>query len=212
VSIEAIGLGKRFGSVRALDDVTLRVRRGELVGLIGSNGAGKSVLLRTLAGAVRPDTGTVTIEHHDTARDRRAAAAAVGVMFGWRQGWYGRLSGTANLEFFAAVRGIDRRAARAEASQLLDEVGLGAVAARRVDTYSTGMIARLALARARLGDPPVLLLDEPSAMLDAAAIAELHEHLTHADSHRAVVLATHDEREIALAHRTVRLEHGRLAP
>jgi ABC-type multidrug transport system ATPase subunit len=208
VSIEAIGVTKRFGDVCALEDVTVRVGAGELVGLVGSNGAGKSVLLRTLAGGVTPDAGTVTIAGYDAVRARRASAAAVGVMFGGRQGWYGRLSGAANLEFFAAVRGLDTRAAAVETVRRLDEVGLTDVAARRVDTYSTGMAARLALARARLGDPPVLLLDEPSATLDVEAVAELHEHLVHADRHRAVLLATHDERESSLADRTVRLEHG----
>ena len=200
-----------YGRINAVQGLTLEVRAGELVGLVGSNGAGKSVLLRTLSGGVIPDAGTVTIQGHDAVRARRASAATVGVMFGPRQGWYGRLSGAANLEFFAAVRGLDPRAAAVETLRCLDEVGLAAVAGRRVDTYSTGMTARLALARARLGDPSVLLLDEPSATLDAEAVAELHEHLLHVDRHRAVLLATHDEREIGLTDRTVRLEHGRVA-
>jgi ABC-type multidrug transport system ATPase subunit len=211
LSIEASGVTKGFGDVRALEDVALTVNRGELVGLVGRNGAGKSVLLRALAGAVTVDAGTVRIEGHDVVAERRAAAASTGVMFGGRQGWYGRLSGSDNLEFFAAVRGLERRAARAEAQRQLEVVGLAAAGGRRVDTYSTGMVARLALARARLGDPPVLLLDEPSTALDAEAASEFHEHLAHADRHRAVVIATHDERELALTDRHVRLESGRVA-
>jgi ABC-2 type transport system ATP-binding protein len=210
----ARGLSRRFGAVVALEDVDLDVGPGEVVAVMGPSGAGKSTLLRVLATLVAPDAGTVTVAGADVAREGGDVRRAVGLVLGEERSWYWRLSGRANLEFFAALYGHDRAGARERAGALLERVGLGGGAAdRRVGTYSSGMRARLALARGLLGDPRVLLLDEPTRSLDVGAADAVRALLReHVEEHRtAVLLVTHAAAEAAaLAGRAVVLAGGRV--
>ena len=210
-SIRCRGLRRSFGTVTALDGVDLDVGGGEIVALLGPNGAGKSTLLRILCTTMLADGGEARVCGTDVAADPAAARRRLGVMIGDERSLYWRLSGRRNLSFFAALHGIDRAAAEAAASELLATVELTAAADKPVGEYSSGMRARLSLARALLGAPPVLLLDEPTRSLDpiaarsfratAAALAR--------DRGAAVLLATHDLHEaVALAGRVVVLAGG----
>ena len=165
------GLAKRFGEVEALRGVDLRVAGGEIVALLGANGAGKSTLIRILATTVLPDSGRASVCGHDVESDAARARASLGLMLGNERSWYWRISGRANLHFFAALYGMRRREAKARTSELVAEVGLEEAADRRVSGYSSGMRARLSLARALLREPPALLLDEPTQNLDPVAAA-----------------------------------------
>jgi ABC-2 type transport system ATP-binding protein len=199
--------------VRALADVDLEVGRGEIVALLGENGAGKSTLIRILATTVLPDAGEVTLMGHDVVSAPASARAALGLMLGNERSWYWRLSGRRNLEFFGALYGLRRKAAAANAAELLELVGLDASADRRVSDYSSGMRARLSLARALLREPPVILLDEPSQSLDPVAAAGFRDLITHAARERdsAVLLATHNLHEAAeVATHVVVLAHGKV--
>ena len=205
------GLTKRFGAVVALDGLDLTVAPGELLAVLGRNGAGKSTLMRILGTTVLPDAGTATVAGHDVVTAATAARRSTGLVLGDERSWYWRLSGRANLEFFAALYGLRRAAARRRVAELLDRLGLGEVADRRFDAYSAGMRSRLSLARALLGEPPVLLLDEPSRTLDPVVAVDLRALVTGLarDEGRAVLWVSHDLHEVvAVADRVVVVAGG----
>jgi ABC-type multidrug transport system ATPase subunit len=201
-----------FGVVRALDGVTVDVRRGEIVALLGANGAGKSTVLRVAAGHVAPESGTAAIGVHDCGTARRKAAASTGVAVAPDRSWFPRLTGRANLEYFAAVGGLGARDARQSAEDALGAVDLIEAADRPVSGYSTGMRVRLATARALSIRPAALLLDEPTAGLDQSAVDRLTAHLLAVRPDTAVLVATHDLAGLgSIADRWIRLDRGRVA-
>lgn len=195
--VRAQRLGKQFRGRWVLSDLTFAVGRGECLAVVGPNGAGKSTLLRCVAGLMRADRGTLTVAGWDSDRHPGRLRRAVGVALGEERSWYLRLSGRRNLEFFAALypgRGSGRRV-----EHLLELVGLADDADRRVNTYSTGMRARLGLARALLPDPSVLVLDEPTRSLDDEGRSLCHDLLRQrmAEHGTCVVIASHDGAETA---------------
>jgi heme exporter protein A len=185
-AIELEGLTRRYGERVALDDVTLAVPAGATLVVFGPNGAGKSTLLRVLATLLRPHAGAARLLGHDVASDGWAVRGRLGLL-GHAPLVYGDLSGRDNLRFHARLHGVGLE--RVEA--LLDQVGLRMRAGDRVHTYSRGMVQRLAVARAVLHDPEVLLLDEPRANLDPAA-RELVEPLIGPSGGRTRVVTSHD--------------------
>jgi len=206
LAIEARGLEKRFGAVRALRGVDLDVPTGTSLAVVGPNGAGKSTLLRLLAGLARPSAGHLRVG--PPGRDRRRARAAVGYV-GHATLLYPELTGRENLVFAARLHGVKEPAARA--ADLVHRHGIARFADRPVRTFSRGMAQRVAIARAEVHDPPVALLDEPFAGLDPDAAAALAERLAglHAAG-RTVVLVTHDlARAAAFAERVWVLDRGR---
>ncbi len=181
-------------TVVALRGVDLRVDRGEVVGLIGPNGAGKSTLIKIIAGLLDPDAGSVHLEGAVTVRERQAA---MGLVLADDRGLYWRLNGRQNLEFFGQLHGLDREAANHQALAAAKSVGL-ALDGKRVFGYSSGMKARLNLARALLHQPPLLVLDEPTRSLDPVVSEELGELIrAQARSGRAVLLSSHRLDEVA---------------
>jgi ABC-type multidrug transport system ATPase subunit len=208
-ALEIIRVHKRLGEQVVLDDVDLEVGAGESVALLGPNGAGKSTLLRTVVDLVRPDRGEVRIGGAP-ATDRRTAAARVGCALGDEHAWYWRLSGRMNLQIYGRLRGLSGAEATASGDALLDELGLSAVADRTVATYSTGMRARLALARARMGEPLLIVLDEVARGLDAAAEEQFKEWLR-GPERPAVVVVTHAFEQVAgVVDRVVMMQAGRI--
>ena len=208
------GVSKRYGSTVALRDVDLEVPCGEVTVLLGRNGAGKGSLIRVLATAVLPDAGRVWVDGVDALADPRSARQRLGVVLGEERSHFWRLSGAKNLEFFAALHGHRRSTGQEAAARALAVVGLSDVAERRVDRYSTGMRGRLGIARALLGDPAALLLDEPTRSLDPAAASEIRTLVRELAERRgvAVLLATHDLQEAAaMADQVVVLRDGEIA-
>ncbi len=206
-------LAKRYKDVQALEGVDLDVPRGSVVALLGPNGAGKSTLVRILATTVLPDAGAASVMGHDIVSQASAARSSLGLMLGNERSWYWRLSGRRNLEFFAALHGMRRAAARARAEEVLRLVDLADVADRRVGEYSSGMRARLALARAVLQMPPVLILDEPTQNLDPVAAANFRDTVVQLSQERGVsiLLTTHNLHEAAvLADEVIVLALGRV--
>lgn len=169
------GLRKRFhrNAPVALDDVSFAVGEGEIFGLLGHNGAGKSTALGILLGMVHPDAGEVTIGGRSVQREREAALRQVGAIFE-APAFYEYLSGWQNLQVLTAFSGgVDRATMR----ETVEWVGLGKRIQHRVGTYSHGMRQRLALAQALLPRPRVLILDEPTDGLDPEGIVEFREQL-----------------------------------
>jgi ABC-2 type transport system ATP-binding protein len=213
-AVDLRGLRRVFGELVVLDGIDLRVGRGETVALLGRNGAGKSTLLRIVATTLLPTSGGGTVAGHDLRRDARAIRARCGVTLADERAWYWRLSGRQNLEFFGALFGLDREAARQRAGWVLDTVELSAAADRPFGAYSTGMRLRMSVGRALLPRPEVLLLDEPTRSVDLQSRGSFHALLRRlVDEQRvSVVLATHDLDEAAeLADRVLVIAHGRVA-
>jgi ABC-type multidrug transport system ATPase subunit len=184
--IDTDGLTKRYGQrILAVDDLTLRVRRGEVYGFVGPNGAGKTTTLRMLLALVRPSAGTARVLGHRPGS--REALARVGAMIE-ASAFYPFLSGRDNLRAMARHAGVP--VTRIDGA--LGRVGLSPRADDDFSTYSTGMKQRLGLAAALLKDPEVLILDEPSNGLDPEGIAEMRTLVRSlAREHRTVLLSSH---------------------
>jgi len=195
------GLTHWYGHDLALDSVDLVVDGAEHMAVLGDNGAGKTTLLRILATALRPTSGALEIAGLNAFREKRRLRHYLGYV-GHALGLYPALTAAENLEFFCDLQGVSR----ARVDPALETVGLRPEADRRADALSRGMQQRLAIARAILHEPRLLILDEPDASLGADA-ADL---LASVMRDRTVVLATHDH---ALANRlcprTLTLRHGR---
>ncbi|WP_049985627.1 ABC transporter ATP-binding protein [Halobellus rufus] len=168
-AIDLDGVTKRFEDVTAVSDLSLTVEEGEIFGFLGPNGAGKSTTINFLLDFVRPTSGTVTVLGHDAREDSVAVRERTGVL---PEGFdvYDRLTGRAHVEF-----AIDSKDVDADPDAVLERVGLADAADRQAGGYSKGMRQRLALAMALVGDPELLILDEPSSGLDPAGAKEMRE-------------------------------------
>jgi len=160
--ISAHALSKSYGDRKAVDGLDLKVESGAFFGFLGPNGAGKTTTIRMLTGILRPDSGTIAVDGHDS-HDRRHFARAIGVVSESR-GFYDWMSGEEYLDFFAALYGIADRRQRVQG--LLADVGLADRGRTAIGTYSRGMKQRLGLARALVNSPRILFLDEPTLGLD----------------------------------------------
>lgn len=195
-------LTRRFGHRDVIASLDLRVMSGERVALIGPNGSGKTTVLRCVAGTLAPSSGEVRIRGHEAGSFE--ARQSLGVSFSQERSFYLRLLGRDNLLFYAGVRGFGRKEAVRLISELSSELGIDAILATRTDRCSTGMVQQLSLARALIGDPKLLLLDEPTRSLDHDAIARLWSALDRRPA-TAVIIATHNEEDIERCQRHVTL-------
>ncbi len=207
-ALQVDGLTKRYGDVRALDGVSFAAAHGEVLGLLGHNGAGKSTAIRILTGRARPTSGTAHVLGHPVPAGLEAVRGRINLV-AETPTVYVRASARENLRLFCRL--YDLPAARAD--EVLERVRLTGAADRRVKTFSTGMRQRLLLARALLNDPQVLFLDEPTRGLDPQSARDLHDVVRELASGGAtVLLTTHDMTEAdALCHRVAFLAEGRIA-
>ncbi|HYO62883.1 MAG TPA: ABC transporter ATP-binding protein [Pyrinomonadaceae bacterium] len=205
---------KTDAPVRALSDVSFDVGEGEVFGLIGRNGAGKTTLAKIIATLVQPTSGSVSVRGFDSVRDEEEVRAQVGLASAEERSFYWRLTAEQNLMFFARLYGLGDRDARARISELLARVELDAVARRRFGELSTGNKQRMAVARALLNSPPVLLLDEPTRSLDPLAAARtraLISSLASGTPPVTILLTSHNLAEIEeLCERVAVISRGRI--
>lgn len=193
-ALSATNLTKRFGDLTALDDITLEIPRGGVIGFVGPNGSGKSTFIRTLLGLLSPTSGTGTVLGHPIDRPERFAHD-VGALIE-NPAFVGSLTARDNLASLAALRGLP--AGRID--DVLDIVGLTGRDRDKASTYSLGMKQRLGIAAALLPDPQLLLLDEPTNGLDPAGIVEIRALLRRlASEGRTVVVSSHLLGEIQAA-------------
>lgn len=202
--ITTTALSKRYQGVPVVSDVSLRCEPGTVTGFLGANGAGKSTTLKMIVGLVRPDRGTATVDGRPYA-ELPNPVRVVGTLLDASAMHPGR-SGRATLSLAARMAGVDRR----RVDELLDLVDLADAAENRVGTYSLGMRQRLGIAQALIGDPAVLILDEPANGLDPEGIAWMRSLLREfADHGGAVLLSSHLIHEVqATADRVVVLSSG----
>ena len=171
-AISAQGLSKSFGTIKALDGVTLSVPLGTVMALLGPNGAGKTTLVRILTTLMRPDAGHATVAGYDVVRDASSVRKVIGLT-GQNTAIDDNLTGRENVEMVGRLYHLSKAKTRRRASRLLELFGLTDAADRRVKTYSGGMRRRLDLAASLVARPPILLLDEPTTGLDPRSRLEL---------------------------------------
>ena len=204
--IEVRGLTKRFGSKLAVDDLTFSVEPGRVTGFLGPNGAGKSTTMRLILGLDRPQSGTATIDGR-FYRDLADPLRTVGALLEAKSVHTGR-SARNHLLFLAQTQGLPAR----RVDEMLDLVGLTDVAAKRAGGFSLGMSQRLGIAAALLGDPRVLLLDEPVNGLDPEGVLWIRNLMKHlAGQGRTILVSSHLMNEMAVtADHLIVIGRGRL--
>jgi sodium transport system ATP-binding protein len=209
--LAATGLTKRFGAITALDDVTLHVAAGEVVGLLGPNGAGKTTALRILAGILTPDAGRAAVAGNDVGAEALAAKGRIGFLSGDTQ-LYQRLTPREVLFYFGRLYGLAAQRLATRVSMLIDELEMGPYADRPCGTLSSGQKQRANLARAFLHEPDVLILDEPTTALDVVSGHFIVEAIRRQRAlGRAILFSTHVMGEAEqLCDRIYLLHEGRL--
>jgi gliding motility-associated transport system ATP-binding protein len=208
--ISAERLTKRFGAFTAIEDVSFEVARGEIVGFLGPNGAGKSTTMRIIAGVFPPSHGQVRIDGHDMVRDPLRARALVGY-FPERVSLYVDMTVQHYLRYVGEMKGLDRREARRGASGAMANCSLEPVADRLIGTLSKGFRQRVGIAQALVGDPRVLILDEPTAGLDPEQVADMRALIRDLRADRTVILSTHILPEVeATCDRVIIIHRGRV--
>jgi ABC-type multidrug transport system ATPase subunit len=182
-------LGRRFGDHEVVRSFNLALEPGERVALRGPNGSGKTTVLRCVAGTLTPTAGRISVGEHPAGTIE--ARRQVGASFSQERSFYLRLLGHDNLVFFARLRLAGKREAERQVRALEEELDLEHIVRERVDHCSTGMTQQLAFARALLGEPSVLLLDEPTRSLDQDAVERLWSALDRRRDRLGLVIATH---------------------
>jgi ABC-2 type transport system ATP-binding protein len=206
--IEIAHLTKQFGNTRAVHDVSFSVRRGEVIGLLGPNGSGKTTIMRVLAGFFPPTAGVARVAGFDAAEQSLALRHRIGYL-PERVALYPDMRVRGFLEFCAAVRRLDRRRARRRLDAVMHDCGLHDVAQRLIGTLSKGYRQRLGLAQALLHEPEVLILDEPTVGLDPRQIIEIRSLVRALRGGTTVLLSTHILPEVAMTcERVVIIDRG----
>jgi ABC-2 type transport system ATP-binding protein len=181
-----------YGDFLAVDGVDLRIKAGEVLALLGPNGAGKTTTVRMLTSVLRPTRGWARIAGYDVVENPAKVRASVGVLTE-QHGLYGRMPGDDYLHFFGQIYGMDAKTRHQQVDYLLSQFGLEESRHRRVAEYSKGMRQKLALARALLHNPPVLLLDEPTSAMDPESARLVRNAITDLRSaERSIILCTHN--------------------
>ena len=208
IALESVG--KRYGSRTVIHDLSFTVEKGEIVGFLGPNGAGKTTTMRMIAGFTAATSGRVRVAGYDMASQNVQAARLIGYL-PERPPLYDALDVSAYLRFVARVKGVPRSAIAAELERVTTACRLEAVVRQEIFKLSKGYRQRLGLAQALLGNPEVLLLDEPTAGLDPGQIQETREVIRGFGRDHAVLFSTHIVAEVTLICRRVAIiDHGRL--
>jgi ABC-2 type transport system ATP-binding protein len=190
--IETNDLSKYFDDFKAVDGVTLTVKPGQILALLGQNGAGKTTTVRMLTALLNPTRGWAQVNGYDVVKQAADVRASVGVLTE-QHGLYVRMTAKEYLNFFGEVYGQNPAARKTRINYLLEYFGLSEVADKRAGEYSKGMRQKLALARALMHEPPVLLLDEPTSAMDPESARLVRDEIGRLkSSQRTIVICTHN--------------------
>ncbi|MCM2327265.1 MAG: ATP-binding cassette domain-containing protein [Lysobacter sp.] len=195
--IAAEGLGKRFGEVEAVREVSFAAGDGRVTGLLGPNGAGKTTTLRMISTLLVPSAGTVRVDGIDAAREPLAVRARIGALSDAR-GLYARLTARENIAYYGELRGMARRGIEESTARLAELLELGPLLDRRTDGFSQGERMKVAIARALVHDPPNVILDEPTNGLDVMTTRSLREAVRRLrEAGKCVLFSSHVMQEVA---------------
>ncbi len=198
LAIETMQLEKRFGDLVAINKISLKISHGIVFGLLGPNGAGKTTTIRILATILVPTSGTASVNGCDVVRESRGVRESIGVL-PEDVGLYDRLTGYETLRFAGLLYGLKGMDLEERISRVLKILDLDGRGKDRVGKYSRGMKQKLALARALIHDPPILMLDEPTLGLDVMSARTIREYIRGAAKEgRTVLLTTHNMSEAQL--------------
>ena len=202
------------GKITALHDISLQVKKGELLGILGPNGAGKTTLIKILSTLILPTKGTARINGYDLTGNPEDVKKSIGLINCDERSFYWRLTGRQNLRFFAALHGIYGSFAEKRINTALKVVNLQDEADKRFDSYSTGMKQRMAIARGLLNSPGILLMDEPTKGLDPANADNIRDFIKHElvkKQGKTIVLTTHNMEEAEqICDRVAIIDNGEL--
>ena len=209
--IETHDLSKQFHDFWAVDGVDLNVPAGQILALLGQNGAGKTTTVRMLTALLTPSRGWARVAGYDVIRNGRDVRASIGVLTE-HHGLYMRMTALEYLEFFGQVYELSPQKRKARSAHLLEYFGLAEAADRRIGEYSKGMRQKLALARAMIHDPGVLLLDEPTSAMDPESARLVRDEIQRLkSSQRSVVICSHNLTEVeALADQIAIIYRGKI--
>ncbi|MDZ7840598.1 MAG: ATP-binding cassette domain-containing protein [Gammaproteobacteria bacterium] len=208
--VDIQGLTKRFGPITAVDDVSFRVPRGEVLGFLGPNGAGKSTTMKMITGFLDPDSGTITIDGDDIAEHPVRVKRKLGYL---PEGapLYSDMTPLAFLRFVGRVRGLSGQRLEERIEQVVKQVNLSRVLEQSIETLSKGFKRRVGIAQAVLHDPPLLVLDEPTDGLDPNQKHEVRELIREMAWDKAIILSTHILEEVdAVCSRALIIAAGRI--
>ncbi len=208
--IEAQGLVKSFGTLRAVDGITLNVARGEVLGFLGPNGAGKSTTMRLITGFLEPDAGSARIAGFDVQQQPKEAKKRLGYL---PEGapLYAEMTPRGLLAFIAELRGLRGAALARSVAMAVEKTALGPVLDQTIETLSKGYKRRVGIAQAILSDPEVLIMDEPTDGLDPNQKHHVRELITDMAKEKAIIVSTHILEEVeAVCTRAVVINRGRI--
>ena len=171
-TIEVSGLKKTYNHIPAVDNVSFRISKGEIFGFLGPNGAGKTTTIKSMLDLIHADAGSISINGFDVRTHGKEAKKYIGYM-PEKVAFYDNLTALQNLGFYAEIK----HASKQECIDLIEELGLGDTGKKRVGKFSKGMTQRLGMARALLGNPPILILDEPSGGLDPRGVVLIRDKI-----------------------------------
>ncbi|HEX7556326.1 MAG TPA: ABC transporter ATP-binding protein [Leptolinea sp.] len=196
--IFAENLSKQFDNILAVDHINLDVGAGKVLVLLGPNGAGKTTTVRMLTSVLRPTTGNAKVAGYDVVTQANQVRASVGVLTE-HHGLYGRMNAREYLKFYGNLYSLPAAQIDLRSAELLEKFGLSFASLKRLGEYSKGMRQKLALVRAMLHDPPVLLLDEPTSAMDPESAKTVRDAIhSLRDSQRTIMLCTHNLAEAEL--------------
>ncbi len=208
--IEAEHLSKYYGDFTAIEDVSFKISRGEVVAFLGPNGAGKSTTMKVLTGYLAPSAGHSRIAGHDMAEDRLAGSEKLGYL-PENGPLYPDMTPRSLLEFFADARGMSARLKHDRIDAVVELCDLGAVIGKAIGKLSKGYRQRVGMAQALLHEPDVLILDEPTAGLDPNQIREVRNTIRKLGEDKTILLSTHILQEVeAMCNRVLFISEGRL--
>ncbi len=209
--IQTENLSKVFNHFVAVDQVSLQIQSGEVLALLGPNGAGKTTTLRMLTSVLKPTSGWARVADYDVVTQPAEVRASVGVLTE-QHGLYGRMNALEYLDFFGQIYQMPAADRKKRMDELLEQFGLLEDRKRKIGEYSKGMRQKLALARALIHDPPVLLMDEPTSAMDPES-ARLVRDAIHGlrSAKRTIIICTHNLAEAEeLADKIAIIQHGRI--
>jgi len=205
-------LTKSFGTVNAVDNLSVTVEKGEIFGLLGENGAGKTTTLRMLATMLKPTSGTATLNGFDIQKEPEKVRGEIGILFGGESGLYNRLTVAENISYFAELNNMDKQYIKKRIKYLAEIFEMEDYINKPAGKLSKGMRQKAAFARAIVHDPNILLLDEPSAGLDVSAMIVIQDFIKMQNKlGKTIIFSSHTMSEVdKLCNRIAIIHKGKL--
>lgn len=210
--IEIKSLSKSFKKVQAVQEISFKVEKGEVLGLLGENGAGKTTTLRMLATMLKPTEGTANINGYDLLKEPSKVRKEVGILFGGEVGLYDRLTAYENIMYFAELNGMNKTEAAKSIEYLTEMLDMKEYINRRVGKFSRGMKQKVAIARSIVHSPSVMLFDEPTIGLDVTSSKIVQDFILKCkQDDKAIIFSSHSMNEVEkLCDRIVIISKGKI--